>query len=131
MNGSVVRSRSRAWLLTLVALVSIASPLAAQEAVDPKSLIGEWQGRWRNLATAGPAYGATGQYELKITSAGDKVVGRYFSNIGGRDSEGPFTGTLQGNKLTFGRAEFTVSDNKMQGTWRTDSNRWAIELMKK
>ena len=132
MNRSQIRSGSLVWLLTLVAVASVVvSPVAAQDAFDPKSLIGTWEGKWKDLATAGPNYGASGQYALTITAVGDKVTGRYFWSMKGRDSEGPFTGTLQGNKLTFGPAEFTVSGKQMEGTRRGDQSRWAIELMKK
>jgi hypothetical protein len=37
----------------------------------------------------------------------------------------------QGNRLTFGATELTVTGNKMDGVWRGPSSRWALELFKK
>jgi len=123
--------RPLTWLLAVVTLLLLVSPIAAQEVVDPKSLIGKWEGRWRELATAGPAYGSSGQFSLHITGASEKgVVGTYSSIGRGETTEGPFKGALQGNKLTFGRTELTIYGNKMEGTFRGPQTQRSIDLNK-
>ncbi len=132
MNSSIGRNRLIVTGLACLALLGLAMGAEAQ-AVDPQSLIGEWQGTW-NLANP---KGVNGQYYLTIkTVEGNKVQGRVErSNVRkGITPDFNFTGTLTGNVLKFqagpSNTELTIDGNQMSGEM-FGSTRAEISLTKK
>ena len=105
--------------LALLSAVTPALPQSwAETPVDPQSLVGEWNGSWKDKRHAG----TNGQYSLTIEKVvGDRVHGQVQFKAGptGRFFESPFVGTLQGNRLRFGRdtmTEFSIDGTQMRGT---------------
>ena len=113
--------RVRHALLALAFLFVVAPALPqswAETPLDPQSLVGQWNGSWRDRRLAG----SNGQYSLTIERVvGDRVHGQVQFKAGpsGRFFESPFVGTLQGNRLTFGRdtmTELSIAGTQMRGT---------------
>lgn len=132
MGSSIDRNRLIVTGLACLALLGLAVGAEAQ-AVDPQSLIGEWQGTW-NLANP---KSVNGQYYLTIkTVEGNKVQGRVErSNIrAGITPDFNVTGTLTGNVLKFqsgpANTELTIDGNQMSGQM-FGSTRAEISLTKK
>jgi hypothetical protein len=104
-----------AFIASAVALAALAGAALSQTPLDPQSLVGVWSGTWINKQLQG----ATGQYHLTIEQVkGDKVHGQVV--ISGRETaEFKMVGTLNGNRLTFGKqnpTELLIEGNQMKGT---------------
>jgi hypothetical protein len=109
----VARRIMLAWLLVLAG-----SPVFAQTAADPQTLIGEWSGLATQISPRGASFRSA--YTLSIERVeGGKVYGQTHMLGGGPTS---FVGTLRGNSLTFytGRfaTELTVAGTRMYGVRR-------------
>lgn len=91
-----------------------ATPARSQAPVDPSSLIGAWAGTW----TEKHASRATGRYYLWIERVeGSRVVGRA-EVAARRNTAFRFNGTLEGQRLTFGRdpvTELVIDGTEMRG----------------
>jgi hypothetical protein len=106
--------------ITSLFVVALGLPQSwAQMPVDPQSLVGEWSGSWTDKRHAGN----NGQYSLTIERVvGDAVHGQVQFRAGGPSGplfDSRFVGTLQGNRLTFGRdtkTEFSIEGTHMRGT---------------
>jgi hypothetical protein len=89
---------------SVLVVVALAAQAWAQAPVDPQSLVGEWWGSWTSKR-GGPGPGGVnnGPYSLQIERVeGSTVYGR--GEVSGqRTSEFRFAGTVDGNRLTFGR----------------------------
>lgn len=118
MKAQAVR-RLTAFVVTSIvasmAGLALSAPAAwSQAPVDAPSLIGAWAGTWTEKHTAR----ATGRYYLWIeTVEGSKVGGRG-EVVGRRNTEFRFRGTLEGNRLTFGRdpvTELLIDGGEMRG----------------
>jgi hypothetical protein len=120
-----------------VGLVSTTLPSAAQTAVDPKSLIGEWQGNYTTRS------GSSGRVYLTITEATEKTfkgqqeVVSSSSRVNRREA---IEGTVEGSVLRWTspgvvsggaiRNEQVVDGNKMNG-FSEGSTRSEVVLQKK
>ena len=119
------------FLASLVALATLAASAWSQAPLDPRSLVGEWSGSWKNKNLPH----ISGKYYLTIEKVeGDKVYGQV-------EMSGPQTvqlkqlGTLDGNRLTFSRpnpTEFLIEGNQMKGSSQgaPRGNPWDITLTK-
>jgi hypothetical protein len=102
-------------LVLATALGSLAPPAAAQSAVDPKTLVGEWSGEWRwknNAQNRGP-------YLLTIERVEGETVFGQGQFRGRSNSEFTFRGKLEGNHLKFGRdlpTDLVVDGQSMTGS---------------
>lgn len=110
----VARRIVLAWLLVLGG-----SPVFAQTAADPETLIGEWSGLATQISPRGA--GSRGGYTLSIERVeGTKVYGWTSTPGGGHTTS--FVGTLRGNTLTFYTGRFatnlTVAGTRMYGMRR-------------
>jgi len=86
-----------------------------QPRIDPRSLVGEWIGSWTPTHQTG-AGRTEGPYRMLIRRVkGSRVFGRV-EVAGRRQAQFNFVGTLDGNRLTYRRAQLTVyaGDNLMQ-----------------
>jgi hypothetical protein len=96
-------------------LTAASAAVWAQAAVDPQSLVGEWTGSWVDKREGKN----NGQYSLTIEKVeGNQVHGRGELSVR-RTSEFKFVGTLEGNRLTFGRdtkVVLTIEGTQMRGT---------------
>ena len=106
-------------LLVFVSLCPLAAtppPASAQDAVDPPSLRGEWNGSWTDKRIPQN----NGQYSLTIERVeANKVYGQGQLTGWGRSArlvEFKFIGTLEGNVLKFGRE--TVTELTIDGGTR-------------
>ena len=100
---------------------------AQPAAVDPKTLVGEWQGT-RSRSTPEMSRPEVSQWYLIIERVeGDKVHLR--REMPGAQTAS-FVGTVSGNQLTFGVANspitFTIDGNRMVSKFRAP-NGWAME----
>ena len=115
MSGGRITRRGLVSVACFFILTAAPAAVWAQAAVDPQSLVGEWNGSWVEKHRAI----AKGQYSLTIEKVeGNKVHGRGEIRAG-RTSEFKFVGTLEGNRLTFGRdtkTEFTIEGTQMRGS---------------
>src|SRR5262249_37860341 len=114
MRAHIIGRRLLLFAVPVVALATLAFSAWSQAPLDPQSLIGEWSGPWRNKQLPG----ANGQYHLKIEEVkGDKVYGQVI--ISGRETaQFKISGTLDGNRLTFGSQNptvFLIEGNQMKG----------------
>jgi hypothetical protein len=126
--------QTSAWILGSVLLMGLLATDGFGQAVDPKTLVGNWEGQWR---FNGMYRQLSGRYSLSVRSVDDKgnVVGHIESE--GTDDRPvkipalntDIEGKLQGNRLTMGRDEFTVAGDRMNGERRGTTTR--IELTKK
>jgi hypothetical protein len=110
----VARRIMLAWLLVLAG-----SPVFAQTAADPQTLIGEWSGLATQISPRGA--GSRSAYTLSIEKVeGAKVYGWTSTPDGGHTTS--FVGTLRGNILTFYTGRFatdlTVAGTRMYGVRR-------------
>jgi hypothetical protein len=110
----VARRIMLAWLLVLAG-----SPVFAQTAADPQTLIGEWSGLATQISPRGA--GSRSAYTLSIERVeGTKVYGWTSTPGGGQTMS--FVGTLRGNTLTFYTGRFatnlTVAGTRMYGVRR-------------
>ena len=116
--------------VVILALLLI-SVVVSGQAVDPQTLIGEWQGQWSSLS-------GNGKYYLTIEKVqGDKVYLR-IERPDMKDSSLPkdvrFVGTLTGNLISYEPPRvpetlLTVEGKKMTGTSQGRST-LKIELQK-
>ena len=114
--------------------VSVASafwpvPEAVAQNVDPQSLMGQWNGTW----TEKSASKLNGPYYLTIEKVdGNKVFGRGEVHSRPGKTEFKFVGTLEGNRLTYGRdnvVDLTIDGDRMEGT-ATGRTNWRVKLNK-
>ena len=115
MRGQTIRHSALLCITSVAALAAVALAAWAQAPLDPQSLVGEWNGMWINKNIRG----YNGQYHLTIEQVkGDKVYGQVV--ISGRETaEFKMVGTLNGNRLTFGKqnpTELLIDGNQMKGT---------------
>ena len=100
------------------ALAQVPASLAQNVAPEPQSLVGQWIGTWTEKSEAK----VNGRYYLAIERVeGNRVFGRgeVYSGPGKGKTEFNFVGTLQGNRLTYGRdqvADLTIDGDRMEGT---------------
>ena len=117
-------------LVAVIVALTLWPSVSSSQAIDPQSLIGEWQGTWETRS--GEARGG-GQYYLTIEKVeGGKVYGKV-TVTGRRSNDFKFVGALEGNRLTYGsttRTELEIRDDQMKGTSTGGANR-AITLSKK
>ena len=101
-------------LLLALGLVvgTIATPARSQSgALDPQSLVGQWSGEW----VGGANQKANGRYYLTIEKVeGNKVSGKG-QVLGRRTTEFTIGGTLDGNRLSYGKTVLTVDGDRMNG----------------
>jgi hypothetical protein len=114
----VMLSRLIVTGLVVLALLPALDGRAEAQAVDPQSLLGEWQGTWAWANNPG----VNGQYRLNIkTVDGNRVQGRVErSNVKqGLTPDFNVTGSLTGNVLRFRagetNTELTIDGNQMSG----------------
>ncbi len=130
-------SRTVAEILLAVSLLvpgPIVLPAWAQApAVDPRSLVGEWQGTWRGGTHIRET---SGRYSLTIARVDGNAV---FGTVDGVGAQATFTypvqGSVTGNTLRFTNprgiaTELVVSGNTMTGTSPGGVARQEIEIMK-
>src|SRR5437667_8127745 len=99
MSGGRITRRGLVSVACFFILTAGSAAVWAQAAVDPQSLVGEWNGSWVDKHQGK----ANGQYSLTIEKVeGNQVHGRVEVRAG-RTREFKFVGTLEGNRLTFGR----------------------------
>ncbi len=115
MRAHIVGRSMLLFAVSVVALATLTFSAWSQAPLDPQSLVGEWSGPWRNKQLPG----ANGQYHLTIEEVkGDKVYGQV--TISGRETvQFKLSGTLDGNRLTFGSANptvFLIEGNQMKGS---------------
>lgn len=106
--------RALSFVVVAVIIIATVAPQAWPQtpALDPQTLVGQWTGSWAEASRPG----ANGRYHLRIERVqGDKVFGKG-ELVTKTTNEFKFAGTLSGNRLTFGRTELTVDDNRMSGT---------------
>src|SRR5262249_3952916 len=102
------------FIATVAAFAVVALAAWAQAPLDPQSLIGVWSGTLINKNIRG----YNGQYQLTIEQVkGDKVNGQVV--ISGRETaQFKIGGTLNGNRLTFGKqnpTELLIEGNQTKG----------------
>ena len=115
MRSPVIRSLSVLFIGWFVTLATDTGPAWPQTELDPQSLVGEWVGRWTEKHVAK----SHGSYYLWIEKVeGNKVYGR--GEIAGRRStEFKLVGTLDSNRLTFGKntiTELLIAGDQMRGS---------------
>jgi hypothetical protein len=97
--------------------------------VDPQSLVGQWNGNWTEKSESK----MNGPYYITIERVeGNKVFGLGEVHSRSGKTEFRFVGTLQGNRLTYGRdnvTDLTIDGNRMEGTSIGRTN-WRVKLNK-
>jgi hypothetical protein len=115
MSGGRIPRRGLVSVACFFILTVASAAVWAQAAVDPQSLVGEWTGSWVDKREGK----SKGQYSLTIEKVeGNQVHGRGEVSAR-RTSEFKFVGTLEGNRLTFGRdtkTVFTIEGTQMRGS---------------
>ena len=102
-------------------------PAVAQTPIDPQYLLGEWAGNWSGTWGTGSQM-LSGQYVLKITKVeGEKVFGEVEWTAKGA-SKANVVGTFDGQRLTYGDAEFIVEGNRMTGSRRVQNFARGIKI---
>ena len=100
----------------LLLVIAVVPSAWSQTPVDPQSLIGEWSGSWTG-SHGGVGGGGTGKYYLTIERVeGEKVFAKQETSSKRGGGANSITGRLSGNQLRFGKTEFTIDGNTMQGT---------------
>jgi hypothetical protein len=109
------------WLLSM-------SAASAQSAVDPQSLVGEWQGSWKGRVDSSER---SGSYFLIVERVDAGVVSLRVLRVTGKATdERSIKGKLTGNVLTYGPVTLTIENNTMRG--KSSAGRGSeIELRKK
>jgi hypothetical protein len=115
MRAHIVGRSVLLFAASVVAIATLTGSAWSQTRLDPQSLVGEWSGSWINRQLQG----ANGQYHLTIEEVkGDKVYGQVV--ISGRETvQFKLSGTLDGNRLTFGSQNptvFLIEGNQMKGS---------------
>src|SRR4030095_15449723 len=114
--------------ISVAAVVVPVAGVVAQN-VDPQSLVGQWTGTWTEKSESK----MNGPYYITIERVdGNKVFGRAEVHSRSGKTEFQFVGTLQGNRLTYGRdnvADLTIDGNRMEGTALGRTN-WRVKLNK-
>jgi hypothetical protein len=115
MRGDTIGRLTLLFMASVVVVAFLSVSAWSQAPFDPQSLIGEWNGSWKNTK----AQGVAGPYHLKIDRVqGDKVYGQV--EISYRDTvKFRLVGTLDGNRLTFNPenpTELLIEGNQMRGT---------------
>lgn len=112
-----VHTMGRSLLLFAASVVAVATLVVSawsETPLDPKALVGEWNGSWQNTKSQG----INGQYRLTIDEVkGDKVYGQVVIT-GPETLQFKLLGTLAGNRLTFSSINPTVlliDGNQMRG----------------
>jgi hypothetical protein len=115
MSGGRITRRGLVSIACFFILTAVPAAAWAQAAADPQSLVGEWTGSWVDKREGK----SKGQYSLTIEKVeGNRVQGRVEVSAD-RTSEFKFVGTLEGNRLTFGRdtkTELTIEGTQMRGS---------------
>jgi hypothetical protein len=120
MHGRVV-FRRLFLLASIVGVAALAVPVWSQETIDPQSVVGVWTGSWTNRQWSGRSAGGTGDYTLTLERVeGSQVYGRgtFYGPKG--TNEFDVVGTLDGNRLTYGKKPVTkllIQKGSMTGTW--------------
>jgi opacity protein-like surface antigen len=111
------------------ALALVPAALAQNVAPEPQSLVGQWIGTWTEKSEAK----LNGPYYIAIEKVdGNKVFGRGEVHSRSGKTEFKFVGTLEGNRLTYGRdnvVDLTIDGNRMEGT-ATGRTNWRVKLNK-
>jgi hypothetical protein len=114
--------------VSVAALLVPVTGVMAQN-VDPQSLVGQWNGNWTEKSESK----VNGPYYITIERVeGSKVFGRGEVHSRSGKTEFQFVGTLQGNRLTYGRdnvTDLTIDGNRMEGTAIGRTN-WRVKLNK-
>jgi hypothetical protein len=122
----------RSCLIVLASLALVAGiplPDIWAQAVESHPLVGKWEGIWVNITH--PSY--RGNYTLTVTKVEQsKVYGRIERVLfTGGTSAHDITGTLEGDKLTYGTSitstELTVNGKQLRGT---SVEHFSIEMTK-
>jgi hypothetical protein len=110
------RQLRRMFLCLLIVAAVAPSAWSQAPSVDPQSLIGQWSGSWTGTHGGAGRGSGSGKYYLTIERVqGEKVFGK-IENSGRRGTVTNITGTLSGNRLTYGKTELTIDGDNMQGT---------------
>jgi hypothetical protein len=131
MNAADCAKRRRvlAGLAVSVAAVLVSVAGVVAQNVDPQSLVGQWDGNWTEKSESK----VNGRYYITIERVeGNRVFGRAEVHSMKGKTEFQFVGTLQGNRLTFGRdnvTDLTIDGNRMEGTAIGRTN-WRVKLSK-
>lgn len=101
--------------LLIVVVVGLGALAEEQPSIDPQSLVGEWVGSWTQARAIGAAP-AGGSYRMTIRRVARSKVFGHLEISKRRILELDFVGTLEGNRLTYGRTELTIHvvDNLME-----------------
>src|SRR5262249_42226463 len=129
VEGCAKRRRVVAGLAVGVAAVLMPVTWVAAQNVDPQPLVGQWNGSWTDKAESK----VNGPYYITIERVeGNKVFGRGELHSRPGKTEFQFVGTLEGNRLTYGRdnvVNLTIDRNTMEGTAIGRTN-WRVKLNK-
>jgi hypothetical protein len=115
--------------ISVAAVVVPVTGVVAQN-VDPQSLVGQWTGTWTEKSQSK----MNGRYYITIEKVdGKRVFGRAeVHGSGSGKNEFQFVGTLEGNRLTYGRdnvTDLTIDGNRMEGT-SIGRHNWRLKLNK-
>jgi len=95
--------------LLIIVVLGLEALAEEQPLISPQSLVGEWLGSWEARSTGGAAQ-RTGSYGLTIRRvAGSKIFG-HLKVVSRHQAEFDIVGTLDGNRLTYGRTQLTIYD---------------------
>jgi hypothetical protein len=118
-----------AGLAASLAVVFVPLAGVVAQNVDPQSLVGQWNGTWTEKSESK----MNGPYYITIEKVdGNRVFGRGEVHSMRGKTEFQFVGTLEGNRLTYGRdnvADLTIDGNRMEGTAIGRTN-WRVKLNK-
>src|SRR5262245_33925447 len=97
------------------ALALVPAALAQNVAPEPQSLVGQWIGTWIDKSEEK----RNGPYYITIERVdGNKVFGRGEVHSRPGKTEFKFVGTLEGNRLTYGRdnvIDLAIDGDRMEG----------------
>lgn len=130
LTSSIVRI---AFIVLGFGLGAVPDRAHSQDAsFDPQSLVGQWVGTWTETG----ARGLSGSYHMTIEKVEGNQVRGNAEMAGRRVPVPPFrvSGTLSGNRLTYGRrvkTELTIEGNRMTGGTSGANDDVRIELTRK
>jgi hypothetical protein len=116
LAGSLNSPNGTTFPITLTKVSTRASLANRNRDFDPQSLVGEWVGSWTKAGMIGAGGPSGGPYRMTIRRVeGSRVFGHLDFSVK-QTVDLDFVGTLDGNRLTYGRTQLTIygGDNLMQ-----------------